>query len=159
MGGVSVQSTDLSCTERLAKSCSRHQSGAAYSSPALVEKSKSMPPWPFVRVTSTPIPCVRYCHPVPDNSQRPRYSGWRMSRGELRFNSVTRSSAAASRCSIHSAIKHRIVSVSGGGVVKADNGQDHRARTVIVASKHARKPGFACIRLLCRAIRKRYRLL
>ena len=29
-----------------------------------------------------------------------------------------------------------------------ENAQDHGARTIIVASKHARKPGFACIRLL-----------
>ena len=34
-----------------------------------------------------------------------------------------------------------------------DNGQDHRARTTTIASKHARKPGFACIRLLSRAVR------
>ena len=32
------------------------------------------------------------------------------------------------------------------------NGQDHRARTVIIASKHARKPGYACIRLLSRGV-------
>ena len=36
-----------------------------------------------------------------------------------------------------------------GKLSQADNVEDHRARTVIVASKHARKPGFACIRLLC----------
>jgi hypothetical protein len=39
------------------------------------------------------------------------------------------------------------------------NGQDHRARTTIIASKHARKPGFACIRLLsddCLAISPDY---
>ena len=31
---------------------------------------------------------------------------------------------------------------------QSPNVQDHRARTIIVASKHACKPGFACIRLL-----------
>ena len=41
-----------------------------------------------------------------------------------------------------------IVSMSDYAVAmdsRRDNGSDHRARTIIVASKHARKPGFACI--------------
>ena len=45
-----------------------------------------------------------------------------------------------------------IVSMSDYAVAmdsRRDNGSDHRARTIIVASKHARKPGFACITLLC----------
>ena len=31
---------------------------------------------------------------------------------------------------------------------KLDNVRDHRARTMIVAPKYARKPGFACITLI-----------
>ena len=35
-------------------------------------------------------------------------------------------------------------------ILKADNGSDHRAGTIILrAEKPARKPGFACITLLC----------
>ena len=40
---------------------------------------------------------------------------------------------------------------------KRDNGSDHRAGTIVLqAKKTARKPGFACITLLCRVCYRRF---
>ena len=117
------ESTDLSWTDRFANNCRRHQSGGANSSSPCIEKSKSIPPCPFVRVTSTPIPCVRYCHPPLGSLWRPRFSGFSMSRGLSRFNSKTSSSAAALRCSIQTASNSRTTLGSGVFILKADNVQ------------------------------------